>query len=113
MLWETIAANPNTPLLVLERLASVETSERTLQQVAAGDRETAIFFVERILWGVAENPNTPALYLERFAKDPNYRIRIRTTRNRSTPPQALQMRARDPDERIRKAAEENPSFRPG
>ena len=111
-LWETVAANPNTPLTVLERLASLDTSEDALQQLSAKDRETAVYFVERVLWGAAENPNTPAEYLERFSKNPNYRIRIRAAKNRSTPSHALQMLARDPEQEIRKAAEENPSFRP-
>lgn len=112
-LWETVAANPNTPLPVLERLAGLEISPGALQQVAPNDRETAAFFVERILWGIAENPCTPISFLERLGRDPEYRIRIRAAGNRSTPLQVLQALARDPNERIRKAAEENPSFRPG
>lgn len=83
-----VAGNPNTPQLVLSRLADDSTPH--------------------IRRRVAENPKTPSEVLNRLARDAHSDVRLAVAENPSTPPEVLSWLATDEDMDVRYGVAENP-----
>jgi hypothetical protein len=83
-----VAGNPNTPQLVLSRLADDSTPH--------------------IRRRVAENPKTPSEVLSRLARDAHSDVRLAVAENPSTPPDVLSWLATDEDMDVRYGVAENP-----
>jgi hypothetical protein len=108
---QLVARHPNTDGTTLARLAAAPEAPRIVQQLAANPR-TPLSVLER--WyastdagaeaGLALNPKTPQRVLERLAASAHAPTRINLTANVATPREILDRLAADGDDRVARAS---------
>lgn len=100
-----VARHPNTDAATLARLAAEPNAQAAIHELAANPR-TPMPVLERwfnstdylVEWGLALNPNTPQRVMARLAAGDNLYARVNLTHNKATPREILERLARDPDE---------------
>jgi|CXWL01.1.fsa_nt_gi hypothetical protein len=106
-----VARHPNTDAATLARLAAEPNAQVAAHELAANPR-TPMPVLERwfnstdylVEWGLALNPNTPQRVMARLAASDNLYARMNLTYNKSTPREILERLARDPDETVARNA---------
>ena len=108
---QLVAQHPNTDGATLARLADAPEAKTIVQQLAANPR-TPLPVLER--WyastdpaaeaGLALNPKTPQRVLERLAGSAHAETRINLTANTATPREILDRLAADGDDRVARAS---------
>jgi len=109
---QLVARHPNTDGTTLTRLADAPQASKIVQQLAANPR-TPLPVLER--WyastdaaaeaGLALNPKTPQRVLERLAASAHAPARLNVTRNSATPREILDRLATDADARVARSAQ--------
>jgi hypothetical protein len=100
-----VAKHPNTDGETLAKLADGPNHGKVIHELAANPR-TPLPVLERwfestddlVEWGLALNPKTPQRVMERLAASQNLYTRLNLTYNRGTPREILDRLAKDPDE---------------
>ena len=106
-----VARHPNTDAATLARLAAEPNAQVAVHELAANPR-TPMPVLERwfnstdylIEWGLALNPNTPQRVLARLASSGNLYTRMNLTYNKATPREILDRLAQDADESVARNA---------
>ena len=106
-----VARHPNTDAATLARLAAEPNAQVAVHELAANPR-TPMPVLERwfnstdylIEWGLALNPNTPQRVLARLASSGNLYTRMNLTYNKATPREILERLAQDADESVARNA---------
>ena len=106
-----VARHPNTDAATLANLATEPNAQVAVHELAANPR-TPMPVLERwfnstdylVEWGLALNPNTPQRVMARLAASDNLHARMNLTYNRATPREILERLARDPDENVARNA---------
>ncbi len=99
-----VASHPNTDAATLEKLAADQNASRLAYELAANPR-TPMPVLERwfdstdylVEWGLALNPRTPQRVMERLATSANLYTRMNLTYNKATPREILDRLATDAD----------------
>lgn len=102
-----VAKHPNTDAETLAKLADRPGVEKIVHELAANPR-TPLPVLERWFdstdylaeWGLALNPKTPQRVMERLAASQNLYTRLNLAYNRATPREILDRLAKDPDELV-------------
>ncbi len=100
-----VARHPGTDAATLEKLATDPDAQQVVHELAANPN-TPMPVLERwfdstdylVEWGLALNPKTPPRVMERLASSTNPYTRMNLTYNGATPRGILERLARDPDE---------------
>lgn len=100
-----LARHPNTDPATLEKLALDPDAQHVVHELAANPK-TPLPVLERwfdstdylIEWGLALNPMTPPRVMQRLAASSNLYTRMNLTYNSATPREILERLAQDPDE---------------
>ena len=100
-----VARHPNTDPATLEKLALDPDAQSVVHELAANPK-TPLAVLERwfdstdylVEWGLALNPKTPPRVMQRLAASSNLYTRMNLTYNSATPRQILERLAQDPDE---------------
>ena len=100
-----VARHPNTDGATLARLAAEPNAQVAVHELAANPK-TPMQVLERwfnstdylVEWGLASNPNTPQRVMARLAAGGNLYARVNLANNKATPREILERLARDPDE---------------
>jgi len=100
-----VARHPHTDAATLARLAAEPNAQVAVHELAANPR-TPMPVLERwfdstdylVEWGLALNPNTPQRVLARLAASDNLYARMNLTYNKATPREILERLGRDPHE---------------
>jgi hypothetical protein len=100
-----VARHPNTDAATLEKLALDPDAQHVVHELAANPK-TPLPVLERwfdstdylVEWGLALNPKTPPRVMERLAASSNLYTRMNLTYNSATPREILDRLAQDPDE---------------
>jgi hypothetical protein len=108
-----VARHPNTDAATLARLAAEPNAQVAAHELAANPR-TPVAVLERwfnstdylVEWGLALNPKTPQRVLQRLAASDNLYTRLNLTRNDATPREVLDQLARDADEAVARNAKQ-------
>jgi hypothetical protein len=108
-----VARHPNTDSATLARLAAEPNAQVAAHELAANPR-TPVAVLERwfnstdylVEWGLALNPKTPQRVLQRLAASDNLYTRLNLTRNDATPREVLDQLARDADASVARNAKQ-------
>ena len=108
-----VARHPNTDAATLAKLAAEPNAQVAVHELAANPK-TPMPVLERwfnstdylVEWGLALNPNTPQRVMERLAASSNLYARMNLTYNRATPREILDRLAQDPDESVSRNAKQ-------
>lgn len=108
-----VARHPSTDPATLARLAAAPNAQSVVHELAANPK-TPMAVLERwfdstdylIEWGLALNPKTPQRVIERLAASPNLYTRMNLTYNKATPREILDRLAQDPDESLARNAKQ-------
>ena len=106
-----VARHPNTDPATLAKLAAGPNAHSVVHELAANPR-TPMAVLERwfdstdylIEWGLALNPQTPRRVMERLATSANLYTRMNLTYNKATPREILDRLAADTDESVARNA---------
>ena len=106
-----VARHPNTDSVILARLAAEPNAQVAVHELAANPR-TPMPVLERwfnstdylVEWGFALNPNTPQRVMARLAASQNLYARMNLTFNQATPREILERLAQDTDENVARNA---------
>lgn len=106
-----VARHPNTDPATLEKFARDPDAQQVVHELAANPK-TPLAVLERwfdstdylIEWGLALNPNTPLRVMQRLAASPSLHTRFNLTYNRATPHEILERLAQEPDESLARNA---------
>jgi hypothetical protein len=108
-----VARHPNTDAATLAKLAADQNAPRVIYELAANPK-TPMRVLERwfdstddlVEHGLALNPGTPQRVLERLAASPNRQTRVSLTQNKETPREILERLAQDSDQGVARHAKD-------
>lgn len=106
-----VALHPNTDAATLAKMAAEPNAQVAVYELAANPK-TPMPVLERwfnstdylVEWGLALNPKTPQRVILRLASSSNLYTRMNLTYNKATPREILERLARDPDETVARNA---------
>jgi len=108
-----VARHPNTDAATLAKLAAEPNAQVAVHELAANPK-TPMPVLERwfnstdylVEWGLALNPITPQRVLQRLAASDNVHTRANLTTNKATPRESLDRLAQDADQNVARSAKQ-------
>jgi len=108
-----VARHPNTDAATLAKLAAEPNAQVAVHELAANPK-TPMPVLERwfnstdylVEWGLALNPKTPQRVLQRLAASDNVHTRANLTTNKATPRESLDRLAQDADQNVARSAKQ-------